>query len=230
MLNITVSSELFEAYPTAAIGVLEVSRIENNGSADPFIEEKKQLEKELRDQYNGYERSDFNALPVIAAYRSYYKLFKKSYHVQLQLESIVLKGKTLPNVNPLVDLNFMAEMQTLVLAAGHDVDKLNQPIQFDLSREGDKITQLNGEIREMRSNDMIMRDASQVSCSIIYGQDNQSPISQETTRALYVVYAPDGVPEETIQRFFTLLKQYILIFSNQAQIEQQRLITAKNNE
>ena len=35
---------------------------------------------------------------ILQAYAAYYKQFKKTYHVQLQVESIVLKGKGLPNV------------------------------------------------------------------------------------------------------------------------------------
>jgi len=49
--------------------------------------------------------------------------------VQLQVESIVSKGKSLPNVTPLVDANFVAEVETLVLTAGHDVAKLQAPFR-----------------------------------------------------------------------------------------------------
>src|SRR6185295_2668656 len=105
-------------------------------------------------------------------------------HVQLQLESIVLKGKHLPDVSPAVDANFMAEVETLILTAGHDCTKLHGAISIDVSRVGDHMTQMNGAFKAIRSGDMIMRDAEGICCSIIYGQDARSPITPETARVL----------------------------------------------
>ena len=45
------------------------------------------------------------------------KHLKKTYHVQHQLESVVLKGKSLPNVAALVAAMFMAERDDLLLTA-----------------------------------------------------------------------------------------------------------------
>ena len=65
--------------------------------------------------------------PVLQAYDAYYRQFKKTYHVQLQLESILFKGKSIPSVAALVEAMFMAEMNDLLLTAGHDLDALHLP-------------------------------------------------------------------------------------------------------
>jgi len=74
----------------------------------------------------------FGAVPIgdasIENARDIHTRFNKTYHIQLQLESIVLKGKSLPDVLPAVAANFIAEMETLVLTAGHDVAQLRGPI------------------------------------------------------------------------------------------------------
>jgi len=36
--------------------------------------------------------------PILKAYQEYYRRFKKTYHVQLQLESLLFKGKSIPSV------------------------------------------------------------------------------------------------------------------------------------
>jgi DNA/RNA-binding domain of Phe-tRNA-synthetase-like protein len=162
----------------------------------------------------------------MSAYEAYYKRFNKTYHVQLQIESIVLKGKNLPSVSPLVDANFMAEVETLALTAGHDADKLQGALSIDVSRAGDQSTQLNGESKTIRAGDMVMRDANGVCCSILYGQDNRSPISPATSRALYVVYAPVGVPAESVELQLEKIKEYVRLFSPRAVVEQQRLLRA----
>ena len=65
------------------------------------------------------------------AYRDYYKRFDKTYHVQLQLESLLFKGKSIPSVAGLVDAMFMAEMKDWLLTAGHDLDSLQLPLRLE---------------------------------------------------------------------------------------------------
>ena len=49
----------------------------------------------------------------MADYERYHKRVNQTYHVQLQVDSIVLKGNRLPDVSPAVDANFMGEVETL---------------------------------------------------------------------------------------------------------------------
>ncbi|MDX1415774.1 MAG: hypothetical protein R3293_16370 [Candidatus Promineifilaceae bacterium] len=100
----------------------------------------------------------------------------------------------------------MAEVEHLVLTAGHDVAKLHAPIQIDVSQVGDEIVQMSGRSIEMRLGDMIMRDAQGISCSIIYGQDNRSPITLATTHVLYIAYGPPGITAESITAQFEAIK------------------------
>ena len=121
MLPISFTDSWHKSQPDSLIGILEVSGISNSASSVTLNQQKRILEVKIRDQYRGFSREDFNAISTIGAYRKYYKLFKKSYHVQLQLESVVLKGKNLPQISPLVDANVVAELDHLILTAGHDV-------------------------------------------------------------------------------------------------------------
>lgn len=214
------------AHPEAVIGLLEISGVDNTQSSLPLEALKRETETRLRERYKGFQRSDFRAQPVIAAYERYYKKFDKTYHVQLQLESIVLKAKPLPAVSPLVDANFTAEVETLVLTAGHDVARLTGDVWIDVSREGDTITQMNGSVKALRAGDMLMRDAGGVCCTVIYGQDNRSPISKATTHALYVAYAPAGVAADRVALQLQKIEAHVRLFAPTAALDQQRLISA----
>ena len=225
MLAISTTDAWRTTHAGATIGLLEVSRVDNRGPATALHERKRALETRLRERYNGFSRRDFLALPVMSDYDRYYGRFNKTYHLQLQLESIVLKGKALPAVSPAVDANFMAELETLILTAGHDAGKLVGPIVFDVSGEDDRMTQMNGTSRTIRAGDMIMRDADGVACSIIYGQDARSPISADTTHALYVAYAPAGVPPETVERQLREIETNVRLCSD-IEVEQQRVLRA----
>ena len=66
-------------------------------------------------------------------YINYYKRFKKTYHVLLQLESIN-KNKSIPRVDAPVQAMFMAELNSFLLTAGHDLNRIQSPIKIPLMK------------------------------------------------------------------------------------------------
>ena len=224
MLAISATDAWRAAHPGAAIGLLELSGVADSGESGRLADRKRETEARLRDRYQGLTRQDLTSLPMMAAYVRYYKRFNKTYHVQLQLESIVLKGKSLPAVTPLVDANFIAEIETLVLTAGHDAARLREPVRIDVARDDDTMTQMNGSTRCMRPGDMVMRDADGISCSILYGQDNRSPISPQTSRALYVAYAPSGVTANAVNAQLDAIERNLRLCEPGCTIDQRAIL------
>ena len=225
MLSITVTDVWKSAYPGASIGLLEVSGVDNTIVSAELEARKKEVMSYLREKYQSFTRQDFLSIPTMLAYVQYYKRFSKTYHVLQQVESIALKNKNLPVVSPLVDSNFIAEVDTLALAAGHDVSRLQGSILIDVSKTGDQMTQMNGTAKEIPAGDMVMKDEHGICCCVIYGQDNLSPISPETTHALYVVYAPVNVPIESVEAQLQDIEENIRLFTPSVMVEQSRVIT-----
>jgi DNA/RNA-binding domain of Phe-tRNA-synthetase-like protein len=226
MVSISATDGWQKAHPEASIGILEISGIDNSRRSSRLDEQKREVEARLRDRYQGFTRQDFLTLPVMAAYDKYYARFDKTYHVQLQVESIILKGKNLPIVSALVDANFTAEVETFVLTAGHNADKLNGRISMDVSRVGDQMTQMNGIQKELRAGDMIMRDEEGICCSILYGQDNRSPITPQSTHTLYISYCPPGVPREALDTQLDRILEYIRLFAPLVKMEQRLYLSS----
>jgi DNA/RNA-binding domain of Phe-tRNA-synthetase-like protein len=226
MIEISGTAEWRAAHPGGVIGLLEITSVENTLASLQLSQRKRETEARLRRDCAGFSRKDFLALPVMAAYEKYYKRFSKTYHVLLQVESIVLKGKNLPDVSPLVDANFTAEVDTFVLTAGHDVAKLEAPASIDVSGPGDEIVSMNGSTKAIPAGDMVMRDGHGLCCSILYGQNNRSPITAETRHVLYVAYVPPGVPREAVEAQLRQIEQNVRLFAPQARVEQSRLLAA----
>ena len=215
-----------DTFPGGHVGVLLVGEVDNTGRTTPLDERKKEIASRLREEFAEFSRADFLNLEVLKAYRNYYKQFGQTYHVQLQLESVVHKGKSLPNVSPLVDANFAAELETLVLTAGHDADLLESPLIIDATQGGEAFVQMNGAEKSLKPNDMMMADEKGIICTIIYGQDERTPISPATRRALYVAYAPSGVPVAMVRRQLEAIRENILLFAPEAEVERLEVYAA----
>jgi DNA/RNA-binding domain of Phe-tRNA-synthetase-like protein len=169
--------------------------------------------------FSGQDRAAIASHPVLQAYGNYYRQFKKTYHIQLQLESIVLKGKSIPKVAALVESMFMAEMQDMLLTAGHDLDKLQLPLILDVATGTEQYTLLRGEEQTLKPGDMMIRDQSGVISSIIYGPDQRTQITPDTRNAIFTVYAPPGIGEQTIADHLQHIQENIMVFAPQSAVE-----------
>jgi len=85
---------------------------------------------------------------------------------------------------------------------------------------------MDGTTKAIRAGDIIMRDAGGVCCSILYGQDNRSPISSETSRVLYVAYAPVGVPTKVVEAQLEKIEENVRLFSPRVVLEQCQMLSA----
>ncbi len=181
---------------------LEASRIE--------------CENKLRANYSA--KSDFKESSIIQAYSAYYKTFRKSYPVLLQLHSVALQGKSIPSFNALVEAMFIAELHNMLLTAGHDLDLIDHPLSLDLSSGEEVYTLMNGKEQRAKEGDMIMEDGKSVISSVIYGPDKRTMISKSTKNLLFVVYAPPGIGEKKLEEHLREISSLIGQFSEGLEI------------
>jgi len=216
------------AFPEAHVGVLAMRDVSNPAKHPELEKRKAELEEQLRAQFSGQDRSAMSNHPILQAYNAYYKRFKKSYHVQLQLESIAWKGKSIPSVSALVEAMFMAEMKNMLLTAGHDLDVLQLPLTLDVSKGIENYILMRGDAQTLKPEDMFISDQTGVISSIIYGPDQRTQITGETRNAIFTVYAPAGIDPLAVERHLKDIRDYIRIIAPQAEVGLLNVFDAKS--
>jgi DNA/RNA-binding domain of Phe-tRNA-synthetase-like protein len=214
-----VTSAWKSAYPEAHAGVLVMSAVSNPAHDLALESQKAALEEQLRAQFSGQDRATIASHPILHAYAEYYRQFKKTYHIQLQLESIALKGKSIPSVAALVEAMFMAEMRDLLLTAGHDLDTLHLPLTLDVATGTERYTLLRGEEQILKPGDMMISDQIGIISSILYGPDQRTQITPDTRNVVFTVYAPQGIEEQAVEGHLQHIKENVMIFAPEAQVE-----------
>ena len=222
---LTVTEAWKATFPGAVVGVLAMRDVSNQGSHPELEARKRQLENDLRSSFEGLDRSALRRLERLQAYDDYYRPHKKTYHVLLQLESI-LKGKPIPSVTALVEANFMAELKNFLLTAGHDRDAVESPITLDVSKGDEEYMQLTGNRQVLKQGDMVIGDAQGVMSCILYGPDRRARITPDTRRVLYTTYAPRGIGEEAVRRHLGDIRDNILLAAPEAQVDALDLYSA----
>ena len=219
-MDITVSEAVQRTHPGAVLGVLAMRDLRNPATSPELASAKEQVERELRERFAGLSRAELRATPVLDAYARYYRAFGNTYHVQLQLESIVTKGRSIPNVAALVEAMFMAELKNQLLTAVHDVAALTPPLHFEVAGDNaPSYTLANGRETSLKPGDIYMADAAGVSCSIIYGQDERTRVTPDTTAALFVTYAPPGIDPALVATHLNDIVSYVRLIAPDAAVE-----------
>lgn len=212
-------------YPGASVGILVMKEIVNLSTDDRLNRDKRELEESLRKNYAHLSRNELKAVHPIDAYVTYYKKFGNNYHVLHQLESVV-KGKSIPTVSSLVEAMFMAELKNMLLTAGHDLEKVNLPLDCDISSGTERYTAINGKEVTTVQGDMIIGDAEGIISSILRGPDLKTRIGPDTRKVLFTVYAPPGIKEAMVSKHLGDIESFIRIFSGHAVTDTKQVYTA----
>jgi DNA/RNA-binding domain of Phe-tRNA-synthetase-like protein len=210
-------SEAWEAaYPGASIGVLAMGNVSNPEQSAELDRIKRDLEAQTRKVAT---KGELRADPRLQAYRAYYKGFRKTYHVQMQLESIAFKGRSIPRVATLVEAMFIAELQDRLLTAGHDLDLVEPPVTVDIAQGTERFARMNGQEQQLKAGDMFIADAKGVLSTVIYGPASRAQILPETRRVLFTVYAVPGIEEEAVRQHLRNIQSHVRLIAAETETE-----------
>ena len=219
MFKFILSDAWKQAYPHAFAGVLVIRSAANLESPPALRQRTQAVEDHLKQYYSGWVRADIAALPAIQAYNTYYRRYKKTYHVQLQLESLIHKGRSLPRGPALLEAMFSAEMKNLLLTAGHDLAAVQGPAILNAAVGNENYQTLSGESKTLKPDDMFVSDEAGVISSVLYGPDQRTQLTSSTQDALFMVYAPQGIVREMVLNHLHDIRDGVLLAAPTAQVE-----------
>jgi DNA/RNA-binding domain of Phe-tRNA-synthetase-like protein len=211
----------------AKVGVLGMHKVANPNADASLDARGAQLQSEILASLSGRSRAELKQIPTIQAYADYYKRFGKTYHVQLQLESILFKGKRIAGPSALVQAMFMAELKNMLLTAGHDLGGVRGDLTVDVATGTERYTLLGGGEQPLKPGDMFIRDEESILSSIIYGPDERTRVTSETCAVLFTVYAPAGIRKEELETHLSDLEANVRMFSPYAEVESREVVEAE---
>ncbi|ENY8919080.1 TPA: hypothetical protein ACKONR_002628 [Clostridioides difficile] len=87
----------------------------------------------------------------------------------LQLESILLKSKGIPDVGVTIESMFLAELKNLLLTAGHALDKIELPLKIDLANGSEHFYGIGSKEQILTKDDLFLSDNIGILSSILNG-------------------------------------------------------------
>lgn len=188
------------AYPGTAVGLLAMTSVRNASPDDGLQVRLRSIEGAVRDRHEGRSRADLERQPAMRPYVEHYRRFGKTYHVLLQLESVAFRGRPLEAEQSLVSAMFAAEIDDLLLTAGHDLAIVRQPLVADVTRRDERYIGISGKDIAVKPGDLSIRDAESILSTVIYGPDHRTRLRGETSSVLFTTYALPGISDADLER------------------------------
>lgn len=205
-----ITNDVFVRHPGTVMGAMIVSGLGSPSDAAAWNKLKNSELDCFKARWMEYDRKKALQTAPLSGYASYYKQFKKTYPVLLQMESILQKGREIKATCLSVEAMFLAEVKHGVLVAGHDLDQLTgADYTVKLARGGEELTVVSGQTRILKDGDIFLENSGKILSSVLEGADYDTRLTDSSQRAIYYAYGVGGVTAAHLEAFFLTLSLYL---------------------
>ena len=216
-----VTFEKDAALSGVPFGVLEVTYPERAlWHTDDFQTMLSEHLQKLRKRYADYDRKAMFGENV---YFRFFRKFKKTYPVMMQLESFLLKGRPFPDADAVTAIPFLVELETQVLSGTHDVDGVHGAVRLFAGTEKAPFAGMRGEEVHTYPGDFCARDDEGIIFSMIAGADARTCAKPGSRHVFYPVFGVAGQPEAEIDAVLNRLEACVRVIAPDAVVERQLL-------
>ena len=181
------------------------------------------VEEHLRLLRRNTPTGDRKALFGENVYFRFFRKFKKTYPVMMQLESFLLKGRPFPIDNSVTAIPFLAELETQSLSGTHDVDFVRGTVRLFAGTEKAPFPGMRGEEVHTYPGDFCARDDEGIIFSMIAGADARTCVKETSRHVFYPVFGVAGQPEAEISAVLDRLEEYVRVLAPEAETAQRLL-------
>jgi len=207
---IKILPDVKEIYPNAVFGIMVAQKVNTTTDRSRMDILKNTEIDRIKTKYKEYERKIAVNSEPIRHYVAYYKKFKKTYPVLLQLESILLKDKEIPTVSVPVEAMFLAEVNNQLLTAGHDLNQIDGSLTINIATGTEKYRSISGKDQHLTSTDLFLSDKGGILSSVLNGPDYRTRITDNTQNVLYFIYGVDGITKGQVCNHLENIRNYLL--------------------
>lgn len=193
------------------LGILEVWYPESSQWDTDAFHELRDRELELiKEEGREYDRDTwFRQEP----YFRYFRKFKKTSPVMMQVESFLLKGRPFPEERYNNAVAFLTELKTRCLLGSHDADMIEGDLVIYTEKEKTPFPSIHGGEAHSYPGDVTCRDDISIVVSMIAGADARTCLSDDSRHVLYFAFGTPGMEAETLKGYLDQVETYVKVLA-----------------
>lgn len=201
--------------PDRHLGILEVNYPDPaEWDTEAFDRLKESELQAIRDEGVEYDRETwFRQEP----YFRYFRKFKKTSPIMMQVESFLLKGRPFPEGKYTNAVAFLTELRTRCLLGSHDADMIEGDLVIYTETENREFPSIHGGTAHSYPGDITCRDDISIVVSMIAGADSRTCLSEDSRHVLYFAFGTPGMNEEALQDYLAKVEEYVKVLAPAAE-------------
>ena len=152
-------------------------------------------------------------------YFRYFRKFKKTSPVMMQVESFLLKGRPFPEGRFTNAVAFLTELKTRCLLGSHDADMIEGDLVFYNDTAKTTFPSIHGGEAHSYPGDITCRDDISVVVSMIAGADARTCLNEDSRHVMYFAFGTPGMEEETLKGYLGQVEEYVKVLAPSARTE-----------
>lgn len=210
-----IKDEAFDA--DRHLGILEVKYPDSSEwDTDAFDALKESELQAIREEGAEYDRETwFRQEP----YFRYFRKFKKTSPVMMQVESFLLKGRPFPDGRYTNAVAFLTELRTRCLLGSHDAEKIEGDLVIYAETEKRDFPSIHGGTAHSYPGDITCRDDLSIVVSMIAGADERTCLSEDSRHVLYFAFGTPGMKAEALEGYLAKVEEYVKVLAPTAETE-----------
>lgn len=212
--SFTIDPKIFDQFPELRVGVVVVENVNNAVAQTEIIKLLRASEAEAGKKYAG---AHLGEMQEIACWRRAYKSFGANDY-RSSIEALLrraVKGDSIPDINPLVNLYNALSLKYLIPFGGEDLSRVEGDIVLGYAH-GDEPCALIGETenRPPKQGEIVYKDDAGVLCRRWnWRESDRMKLEKSTTRAILVCEdlwsGADEVCFSAVSEYLELCKEFL---------------------
>jgi len=192
-MKFSIAADLLDKYPLTHVGLVFIKGCNNKTVSPELAYILKESENRLRSRMEGKELLD---LPELKLWRETYRSFgaKKGRRVSIEaMAKRVIKGDTLPNISPLVDLYNSVSLRYVFPCGGEDLAHVKGNVTLGFATGNESFYRIGGDENEPPlPGEVVYKDDDGCLCRCWnWREADRTKLTEETQDAVLVIETLD---------------------------------------
>ena len=213
-MDIKIDVQLKTQFSDLTVLTCEVKDVKvekQNAELEKFKDE---ITEKVREKY---DLDSVKNLPTFRAYRDFFWRVgtdpTKNRPAAEALIRRILGGRTIPQINTLVDAYNLASIKTEIALAAFDADRLKRGLIMRFSEKREKFLGIGMEKPMiLKGGEIVVSDSEKLVAIYPYRDADDTKITKKTKNVLLLVCGVPGIREETLQDAAQVALEYITRF------------------
>jgi len=201
-VKVTISKQILEKYPDFTVGVIFAQDVNNKGEVKEIIDLVREQQKQIKESLDLKKLAEY---AFITNWRKTYSSFgaKPSSYLASSEALIrrILKDKTIPHINKIVDIYNYISIKYKTPVGGEDYDKLEGDLTLKFADGTEKFIPLGSqENQPPKKGEVVYSDNKEVVCRRWnWRESDKTKLTEDTNKFILVIDALPPVSRDVVE-------------------------------